>query len=1799
MWIKKFSVFIFIYYLASNILNGQCDINRLVPILDQDTTRFSIVVDGLTTDSLQHPGQGLCGVRIDFRHEFVGDISIQLISPSGQSVFLVGPAVPVSGNTSFTRWNVFFIPCGSEPLPDPGFSPVWDNLQPWGIFGNYSGQYHPFAGCLEDFSFGPVNGTWTLLIEDVSQFGSGRIQGVQLIFCDEEGVNCSPCQLDPGDLTSAIIEKCESSSLFTLENVQESFSTFPKDTARYFYEWALFRDSTWVDVFPQGQSFFLEVGSHKLCNLQYAKSMPDLLPILPMDLDVREANEWFQMNNRCAAISDSCVQIIVYPSTDTVFVDTTICKDEIIFIQGTEIDAPGLYTIQIPGTICDTIMVLNVSETDFNVLIQTDSDSISCGFPIITITASVQTSSNDSLLYSWSTDGGHIIETGLDSIIQVNIPGIYFLEVSDGYCTTVVQKEIFTSVLYPEVSISGFDTLTCLRDTITLKFESNVSVSTFSWNSAQSIINLGDSIKVFLPGEYQISLFTDQNCEINDNIEIFADQVVQPVLLESDTITCTLDTVRITLNHEESGLFEYSWSGVLAGEESLQRPHVIEGGMKYVQVLNTLTGCTRLDSLYIEDQRVYPVIQIEVLPITCVRDSVMSQLISDIAIADYNWEGPGLMSTDSVVIINQAGFFTVTVTSTEGCITIEDFNVFVDTITANILLQTDSLSCLRDSVMIQVNSDKLLETTLWFDENGMVISEILQPYIFIPGNYTLTATDTSGCISVQEIEVYGATELPNVSFDFPVIDCTNDTFYIIPDKQNGYMFTWTFPDSSVSGEKVLSITEPGEYFVTVTNEIQPECQEIHRIQLEDFRIFPEFSIVKESFTCLKDSARISVTFGPGNYTWEISGPAGTVFNESEWVVHDLGWYYITASNEFNCITRDSFEIFLDDVRPVLSITSMDTITCKNALAHVDFASSLPSTTFNVFRDNILIANGPSVNLTDDGEFVVVGTAGNACTDTLQFSIIRDTLAPDVNIFPFDTITCLSPETDLFAFSNTPFTEISWNNVAVNPITVSEGGSYLLTVLQTKNGCKTERLVLVPERKIYASFTKITDTITCRNETAEAGIQPLMDFKTIFWNPNNPDVVIDGEVVFLTMNPGTYYFSIESSASCIQEDSIIILVDNKSPIPDVITAPEINCFNPEVTLSVSISQALDSILWTKPGGQKLEGLNIQTGQEGIHNLRLIGTNGCVTDTTVVVEKHVELPQFTTFTDSLSCKKGKGVIGVESNDSFYEVTWSGPGNYTSMSPTALVTVAGTYQVIVTSANGCKDSAEVIVPGNYLTPVLLVKDTFFIPCDSSMIELNVQSSDSLIQYYWEREGMPFSEEASPLTNTAGLYTVWVTGLNGCRSIQEFEVIQVRLPAGFKVTSDSINCLKKTAILSAESPHSLATFTWITPNGQMNHDAVFETTEGGTFKLVVQDENKCLDTVLVHVAIDTAGPDITIVQEGIIACEQRTALLMIPDSLRKPYFEYNWFGNPNQMLSSPDQGELSIVDPGIFSVSVTNELNGCSTFLPFEAVEVPSPFNHFNLDISHPPCPDFNFGSFVLDSLNGYPPFKVIINNILYGDQKEFTLLSPGIYAVQVSDGIGCLLDTIITIQKARDLTLPIPSDTLLNLGDSIILFNNLPDSIWSDFSFYILERGDTLCSSCPRPFILFPGQTTSFFIGATSPFSPCRLEQVLIVELQEGILSGIPNVISHTALEEKNRWFFIPKSRGIENIIAVEIYDKWGNPLFGRYNFPPGDISLGWDGTYNGQWAETGVYVVVCKILLSNGNIITYHGDLTILD
>ncbi len=136
----------------------QCRFVPPVYIPANDSISYTLDVLGALSDDLSTASQGVCEVKLDFVHNAIFDFEVWLTSPSGQTVQLIGPNSTVPGNTFGGSWNIRFVPCLETAQPDAPFQARWDNQINRFTPKNYTGSYYPFAGCLEDFNTGPVNG---------------------------------------------------------------------------------------------------------------------------------------------------------------------------------------------------------------------------------------------------------------------------------------------------------------------------------------------------------------------------------------------------------------------------------------------------------------------------------------------------------------------------------------------------------------------------------------------------------------------------------------------------------------------------------------------------------------------------------------------------------------------------------------------------------------------------------------------------------------------------------------------------------------------------------------------------------------------------------------------------------------------------------------------------------------------------------------------------------------------------------------------------------------------------------------------------------------------------------------------------------------------------------------------------------------------------------------------------------------------------------------------------------------------------------------------------------------------------------------------------------------------------------------------------------------------------------------------------------------------------------------------------------------------------------------------------------
>jgi hypothetical protein len=92
--------------------------------------------------------------------------------------------------------------------------------------------------------------------------------------------------------------------------------------------------------------------------------------------------------------------------------------------------------------------------------------------------------------------------------------------------------------------------------------------------------------------------------------------------------------------------------------------------------------------------------------------------------------------------------------------------------------------------------------------------------------------------------------------------------------------------------------------------------------------------------------------------------------------------------------------------------------------------------------------------------------------------------------------------------------------------------------------------------------------------------------------------------------------------------------------------------------------------------------------------------------------------------------------------------------------------------------------------------------------------------------------------------------------------------------------------------------------------------------------------------------------------------------------------------------------------------------------------------------------------------------------------------------------------------------------------------------------------------------------------------------------------PNVIHPNSQFKQNTAFTLFDNGAIKSIERLRIYDRWGELIWQRENFPSNDVNNGWDGTFRDKAVNPGVFVWVADLLLTDGRRVVEKGDVTVV-
>ena len=64
------------------------------------------------------------------------------------------------------------------------------------------------------------------------------------------------------------------------------------------------------------------------------------------------------------------------------------------------------------------------------------------------------------------------------------------------------------------------------------------------------------------------------------------------------------------------------------------------------------------------------------------------------------------------------------------------------------------------------------------------------------------------------------------------------------------------------------------------------------------------------------------------------------------------------------------------------------------------------------------------------------------------------------------------------------------------------------------------------------------------------------------------------------------------------------------------------------------------------------------------------------------------------------------------------------------------------------------------------------------------------------------------------------------------------------------------------------------------------------------------------------------------------------------------------------------------------------------------------------------------------------------------------------------------------------------------------------------------------------------------------------------------------------------------------VLSIFNRWGEIVFEKRNFPINDPGYGWDGSFKGKPPQSDVYIYQAEVYCSNGELIKLAGNISLI-
>lgn len=961
-----------------------------------------------------------------------------------------------------------------------------------------------------------------------------------------------------------------------------------------------------------------------------------------------------------------------------------------------------------------------------------------------------------------------------------------------------------------------------------------------------------------------------------------------------------------------------------------------------------------------------------------------------------------------------SGNFTITIKDAHNCTVSVPAVVNASTIPVINSFTWQDITCYNgaDGEITVLASSGIGPYVYEIKKSGLTLSQSSNIIQNVPaGNYQLTVTDVNGCKSDTTVILTQPPQINLVSVITPSGCNLNDgTIELtITSSYSGTLLYSIDNGTNYQTSNLFTNLNPGVYNVLI--------EDGNGCMIKDTAIVNTInapnidSIKSQSLTCYRSQDGALNIYG--------SGGVGTL----TYSINNGSSY--SAANAFNSLTAKTYTIVIKDnnncrVYQLAAVKEPLPIIIRGDI--VSTSCGLNNGSANLHPDNGVL---PLEYSTDGGltwstnyfygqlppgTITFTVRDANGCTSTRPYQIAAST-APSFDNVSVQSLKCFNTNTGSITLNSIngipPITYSIDSGITYQPTNQFQNlisGNYYLSIKDNK-GCRADTTVQLSQPAQLSFTSTITNTVCSYPNgsidiTGNGGTTPYT-------------YSIDGGATFTAnsynanLTPGSYKIVVRDTNNC-EEASTANIIDEPGPrITGHSFSPQICDNTANASAAINAISGTGTLFYSADSGLTYStSNNINNLNGGNCTLIVRDANLCI-DTLTLNIPILHSPQIdnNATTDPICFGNNDGVIQIVASGGNGIISYSidnGASFFTNSTFSQLN--AGTYYLTVEDSNHCqvKDTVILTQPPLLTAQTIVSNET----CSNQNGMVSIIAGGGTPTYYFELSNNTTATDTFFTQLSAGNYSIITTDFNGCTTQSAFQINNLNNPTINQAASTNLSCyqsgdgiIQLTAAGNGPVQYSLDGIIFQNSN-------IFSQLTAGSYIITVRDTNGCTtDTTILLTEPDAITANIQTTSSNCTLSNGSITVIASGGSGNLTFSLNGGLFSSQTVFNNLSSGNQNLI---------IQDANNCQTAFVASINTINGAIinNISTVDIK---CHGQQTGEITIAASGGTGPLSYSIDNGLSSvSNNHFTMLSAGNYNIILTDSVGCITSSTITLNE-----------------------------------------------------------------------------------------------------------------------------------------------------------------------------------------